>query len=254
LPFPSLKRLHVGKSYTAPSPPQVASYLRIDLDAPQLYQLSYYFHAILPPALSRLTRLSISKSDFRSIEPPIIQNQIELPELLELQIAKCEPGPILCALSTPALQVLIFYSEFTSDEPPEELPEYPHLRDLQWSDVGGDPTFNLVFRHCPNLTRYANYVVEREKKVYHGMTDGPTIFHGPGRMNSIEWPRLEEVLFDCASCVDLLALMDLVPTIKRIRILKDPCEFGDVNVEKERLVELREKVEVALWLDAWTDV
>ncbi|KIO21464.1 hypothetical protein M407DRAFT_245457 [Tulasnella calospora MUT 4182] len=86
------------------------------------------------------------------------------------------------------------------------------------------------------------------------MTAAPSIFTRSGGFDSIKWPSLEEVLFDCAYCADLLALVDLVPSIKRIRILKNPCELGDKDVERERLVKLREKIDVALWLDPWKDV
>ncbi|KAG8894164.1 hypothetical protein FRC00_009404 [Tulasnella sp. 408] len=254
LSLSSLKRLYIGKLDIADALPETddSSLLQINLDAPHLDELFYHFHAIFPTSPSRLTLLSISRSSFSFVDPPFSRGQIELPELLELRIAKCAPGPILFVLSTPILQILIFHSSYTSVDEPEELPEYPHLRDLQWADEGPDPTFDLVFRRCPNLTRYANFVVGREKKISHGMTDGPTLIEGPGGINSVQWPRLEEVLFDCVSGADLLALVNLVPTIKRIRILKDPCEFGDAETEKELLGELRRKVDVAPWLDPWS--
>ncbi|KIO21472.1 hypothetical protein M407DRAFT_28927 [Tulasnella calospora MUT 4182] len=257
-PFPSLKRLYMAKILLDTSVSQMDNHLQVDLDAPELCQLFYHFPIILSPISpppSRLTLLSISGSDFGRMEPHIFLRQIELPELLELRIARCDPSPILSTLTTPALQVLIFHSEAAfSSELSEELPEYPHLRDLQWSDVGPDATFEVVFQRCPSLTCYSNYVVGREGELdVDSMTEVPSIFEMPGGIESIKWPSLEEVLFDCTSCVDLLALVDLVPTIKRIRILKDPCVFRDRNVEKELLVKLREKIDVALWLDPWKD-
>ncbi|KAG8929268.1 hypothetical protein FRC01_004615, partial [Tulasnella sp. 417] len=185
---------------------------------------------------------------------PIGQSQIELPELLELRITNCKPGPVLSTFSTPALRALVIYALEMSGESPEDLPEYPHLRDLQWFDVGNDPAFKLVFRRCPNLTRYANYVVGLENEInLNDLTEGPTILERPGGINSIEWPKLEEVLLDCAYCGDLIALADLVPTIKRMRILKNPCEFGDKSIETELLVQLRQKVDIAIGIDSWTD-
>ncbi|KAG9039873.1 hypothetical protein FS837_000892 [Tulasnella sp. UAMH 9824] len=254
LPFLSLKRLYIGKLDIADTLPETddSHLLQIDLDAPHLDQLLYPFHAIFPATPSRLTLLSISKSNFSLMNPPFSWGQIELPELLELRIAKCKPGPILFALSTPLLQVLIFHSNEVHNDNSMELPEYPYLRDLQWADNGHDPTFELIFQRCPNLTRYANFAIGRENKISHGMTDGPTILEGPGGINSIEWPRLEEVLFDCVSCFHLLALVKLVPTIKRIRVIKDPYEFGDMETEKKLLDELRQKVDVGPWLDPWS--
>ncbi|KAG8911633.1 hypothetical protein FRC00_006138, partial [Tulasnella sp. 408] len=252
LPFSSLKRLYIGKLYVNSS--LMNDPIRINLDAPHLDQLSYHFHIILPPTLSRLTWLSITKSHFSGIQPPIGHGQIELPNLLELRIAKCNPRFILSAFSTPVLQVLIIRSDHPYDEPPVELPDYPYLRDLQWSDVGHDATLGHVLQHAPNLTRYANYVVGKENKLDLGlMTDPPSILARAERIDSIKWPSLEEVLLDCAYCDHLLKLVNLVPTIKRIRILKDPSDFGDPIIETKLLADLKERVDVALWLDPWKD-
>ncbi|KAG8924780.1 hypothetical protein FRC01_011059 [Tulasnella sp. 417] len=254
LPFLSLKRLHLGRLYFTLTTLGWSDPFQINLNAPHLHQLSYHFQLIIPSTPSRLTFLSISGSDFSLIKLPIGQSQIELPELLELRITDCEPAPVLSVFSTPALQALAINADEISAEVPEDLPEYPHLRDLQWLDVGNDQTFELVFRHCPNLTRYANYVVGSENKLNpKHLTDGPTILERPGGINSIGWPKLEEVLLDCALCVDLLGLAELVPTIKRMRILKNPCEFGDKIIEAELLVQLRQKVDIAIGIDSWTD-
>ncbi|KAG8911632.1 hypothetical protein FRC00_006137 [Tulasnella sp. 408] len=190
----------------------------------------------------------------------LTQGQVQLPKLLYLRIADCEPGLLLSALSTPLLRVLVCYLEGRSIHVPEDLPEYTHLKDLQWSDVGPDPTFELVFRRCPNLTRYANYVIGKEMDLdIHLIVDAPTILTLPGGINSIKWSNLEEVLFDSTTYAALRQLVDAVPTIKRIRTLRDPVQDPlryneDVETERTYLSELREKVDVVLWLDPWTGV
>ncbi|KAG8978737.1 hypothetical protein FRC05_010011 [Tulasnella sp. 425] len=258
LPLLSLKRLQIDELTITSFPPEMEP-CRIDLDAPNLHQLSSYSHLIIPQTPSHLTFLSVSKLDLRSIEPPFDGSQIELPKLLELRITDCEPGPILSAFLTPILEVLIFRSEDASSHTPAKLPQYPHLRDLQWSDIGPDTVFELVCRCCPNLTRYTNYVVGQEAEVdFKILVDGATILEEGGASTLIKWPKLEEVMFDCATCANLSALVDAVPTIRRIRLLRDPIDSPyrhnqDVEREKEILVELRRKVDVVFLLDPWTD-
>ncbi|KAG8894260.1 hypothetical protein FRC00_009233, partial [Tulasnella sp. 408] len=170
------------------------------------------------------------------------QGQIELPELLELRIAECEPGPILLALSTPVLQILTFHWDYWITFAPEQLSQYPYLRDLQWSDLGTDAVFELVFRRRPSLTRYANYVVGRGEQIdYSWLYEAPSIVEVLRAIDSTERPRLEEMLIDYPSCVDLLALVDLVPTIKRIRVFKDPWEPGEMETGQKLLTESRQK-------------
>ncbi|KAG9039872.1 hypothetical protein FS837_000891 [Tulasnella sp. UAMH 9824] len=255
LPFLSLKRLQLDELQVDISTPEMDLPLRIDLDAPHLHQLFYHLYVIISPTPSRLSLLSISGSDDEWIEPPAVRRQIELPELVELRITESDPGSILSMFATPVLQVLIVRCEYTSNKVPGKLPEYPHLRDLQWSDVGHDATFELVLQQSPNLRRYANYVIGREENIHLGqLTDPPSVFERRGGIDSIKWPSLEEVLLDCALCDSLLKLVDLVPTIKRIRVLKDPSDLGDPITEAELLAELRQKVDFALWLYPWSNV
>ncbi|KAG8954841.1 hypothetical protein FRC04_010323 [Tulasnella sp. 424] len=257
LPLPSLKRLQMDELCVTP-PTEMDLTLRIDLDAPNLHQLSSHSHLIIPQNPSHLTFLSVSNLDLQSIEAPFDGSQIELPKLLELRITDCEPGPILSAFLTPTLEVLIFRSEDRPSRSPAELPQYSHLRDLQWSDRGRDPVFKLGFQHCPNLTRYANYAVGQETEAnIKILINGATILEAEEN-NSITWPKLEEVMFDCATCANLSVLVDAVPTIRRIRLLRDPIESPlphnqNLEREKEILVELRRKVDVVFWLDPWTD-
>ncbi|KAG8926688.1 hypothetical protein FRC01_008509 [Tulasnella sp. 417] len=260
LPLPSLQRLHIDKFHLAPPPPESWIGSRVDMDAPRLYYLSSHLHILLPQNPSHLTSLFISGVDTRTLQSTLTHGQVQLPSLLNLLIRDSEPGLILSALSTPLLQVLIYHSEDASTHLPEDLPEYSHLRDLQWSDVGADATFDLVFRRCPRLVRYANYVVDKAAELGISLlVDPPTILARPGSIDSIKWPDLQEVLFDCATYAALKALVDLVPTIKRIRTLRDPIASPmrhDEDVERERtyLSELREKVDVVVWLDPWTEM
>ncbi|KAG8929265.1 hypothetical protein FRC01_004612 [Tulasnella sp. 417] len=259
LPLPSLKRLHIDQFHLIPRPPVPWIGSRVEMDAPQLYHLSSHLHILIPQNPFHLTSLSISGVDVTIIRSILTHGQVELPNLLNLRITDSEPGLVLSALSTPLLQVLVYQSEDASTHLPEELPEYSHLRDLQWSDVGPDSTFDPLFRRCQHLARYANYVIGTEAELDISMlVDPPTILARPGGIDSIKWPDLQEVLFDCATYAALKALVDLVPTIKRIRTLRDPIASPmrhDEDVERERtyLSELREKVDVVVWLDPWTE-
>ncbi|KIO21469.1 hypothetical protein M407DRAFT_28923 [Tulasnella calospora MUT 4182] len=259
LSLPSLKRLHIDAFRLVPPRPEPWVGGRVEIDAPQLYHLSSHFHILIPHNPSQLTSLSMSGIDMLTLQSTLTQGQVQLPKLLHLRIVDCEPGLLLSTLSIPLLQVLVYHSEEPSTQPPEELPEYSHVKDLQWSDVGLDPTFDLVFRCCPNLTRYANYVIGEEMAIdINLIVDGPTILR-PGRINSITWPNLEEVLFDCATYAVIRELVDAAPTIKRIRTLRDPVVAPlrhDEDVERERtfLSELKEKADVVLWLDLWTAI
>ncbi|KAG8954838.1 hypothetical protein FRC04_010320 [Tulasnella sp. 424] len=260
LPLPLLKRLQMDDLIITHSTPEMDPTLRIDLYAPNLQQLSSHTHFVIPQTPSHLTLLSISSLDLDSIRPSFNGSRMELPRLLELRMANCEPGPILSALLTPALQVLIFQPDYAPTQVPTELPEYSHLRDLQWFDTGPEPTFELVFRRCPNITRYANYVVGQETEARADtLVDEATIFKRTGGIDSIKRPRLEEVLIDYASCASLSALVDAVPTIRRIRVLRDPIAPPhrldlDMEREKESLVELRRKVDIVFRLDPWTNM
>ncbi|KAG8954839.1 hypothetical protein FRC04_010321 [Tulasnella sp. 424] len=257
LPLSSLKRLQMDELTIANFTPEADTTLRIDIDAPTLHQLSSNIYFVIPQTPSRLTLLSIANLDLDSIRPSVNWSRTELPKLLELRMANCEPGLILSSLLTPALQALIFQG-YAPTQVPTELPEYSHLRDLQWFDTGPEPTFELVFRRCPNITRYANYVVGQETDACADvLSEEATILRRNEGIDSIRWPRLEEVLLDYAPCASLSALVDAVPTIRRIRVLRDPIapNQSDEDMEREReiLVELRRKVDVVFRLDPWTN-
>ncbi|KIO21465.1 hypothetical protein M407DRAFT_28918 [Tulasnella calospora MUT 4182] len=260
LSLPSLKRLHIDAFHLVPPRPEPWVGGRVEIDAPQLYHLSSHFHILIPHNPSQLTSLSMSGIDMLTLQSTLTRGQVQLPKLLHLRIVDCEPGLLLSTLSIPLLQVLVCHSEEPSTQPPEELPEYSHVKDLQWSDVGLDPTFDLVFQCCPNLTRYANYAIGKETTLnINLLADGPTILTRPGGINSIKWPNLEEVLFDCATYAVLRELVDAVPTIKRIRTLRDPVASPlnrgeDVEGERKFLSALREKADVVLWRDPWTAI
>ncbi|KAG8929267.1 hypothetical protein FRC01_004614 [Tulasnella sp. 417] len=136
-------------------------------------------------------------------------HQLETINIVKMpHLKNSEPGLILSALSTPLLQVLIYHSEDASTHLPKE---YSHLRDLQWSDVGPDSTFDLVFQRCPRLVRYANYVLDKVAELSASLlVDLPTMLARPGGIDSIKWPCLQEVLFDCATYAALKALVDLL--------------------------------------------
>ncbi|KIO21463.1 hypothetical protein M407DRAFT_28916 [Tulasnella calospora MUT 4182] len=160
----------------------------------------------------------------------------------------------LTSLSMSGVDMLTIQSTFAQGQ--VQLPKLLHLRIVDY--VGPDPTFDLVFQRCPNLTRYANYVIGREMELDISLLTDPTILTRPGGINSIKWPNLEEVriLFDCATYAALTVLIHAVLTIKRIRTLRDPVASplygGDIEWERKFLSELREIADVVLWLDPWT--
>ncbi|KAG8929263.1 hypothetical protein FRC01_004610 [Tulasnella sp. 417] len=257
LPLPSLKRLHIDEFDLLPSTSATWNSSRVEIDAPQLYHLSWSSDLLIPQSPSHLTSLFISEVDTPTLRSTLTHGQVQLSSLIHLRITFSEPGLILSALSTPLLQVLIYYSEDASIHIPEELPEYPHLKELQWSDVGPDPTFDLVFRCCPHLARYANYVIGKEEELdVTLLVNLPTVLTRLGGTTLIKWPALEEVLFDCATYAALKALVDVVPTIKRIRTLRDPLASPitlgtDTTRERALLSDLEEKADVVIGLDPW---
>ncbi|KAG8987266.1 hypothetical protein FRB90_003490 [Tulasnella sp. 427] len=261
--MPSLRRLHSVRLTNSPAPNDGDSHrVYIPLDTPKLCKLWIAFHFTAPQAATRLKFLSIRYMvDPAFIAPPISPGQIYLPELLELQLSSCNPGPILCVLSTPALQVLSFNSVRLWSGPSEvvaALPNFPHLRDLQWVDKGPDPIFDAVFQNSPILTRYSTYVVGSERGFFTPPENGPTILRTLDGMGSSSRPPLEEVQFKEISSAQALSLLDAVPTIKRIRILRDPVEWlverTDEAIERETalLKRLAQRVDVAIWLEPWS--
>ncbi|KAG8906651.1 hypothetical protein FRC00_012429, partial [Tulasnella sp. 408] len=68
------------------------------------------------------------------------------------------------------------------------------------------------------------------------------------------WPVLEEVSLDCASCDHVATLIRAVPSIKRVRVLRDPvlsCDTDDQEGERDKLAVIRGKVEMAIRADPW---
>ncbi|KAG8987267.1 hypothetical protein FRB90_003491 [Tulasnella sp. 427] len=265
IPMPSLKRL---QSVRLDNNPTIDDNHRlyIDMDTPRLCQLWLSFHLALPRTTAHLTFLSIqSMVGLESIVPPIGQDQINLPELLELRLAFCSPRPILCALATPALHFLSFHSTLRlpdngPSELPTRLPKYPHLQDLQWTDFGPEIISDIVFQHSPNITRYSNYAVGTENIPKVGLPDSPSILDLPSRVNPVTWPPLEEVQFHTISCEQALTFLDTLKTVKRMRILRDPVtalrgtsnETEAIDREKALLKQITERVDVAIGTDPWS--
>ncbi|KAG8987265.1 hypothetical protein FRB90_003489 [Tulasnella sp. 427] len=255
LQMPSLKRLYIEDDLIVIS--AVSSARLIMIDAPEMRQISAYRYLIFPQTPSNLTFLSISCLPSHGENSLINMRGLCLPQLLELHIFHSKPGLLLSILSMPTLRILIFHSQGAiSRHPPDTLPSFPNLRRLEWSDTGPDDhIFNLISQRCPNLTHYCNYVVGKEMELEVDLLEeGLTILEAPGGIATIPWPRLEEVAFDWVTCAQAHALLDIVPTIKRIRTLRSPIEDGDLESEsaQELLKRLKGRVDVAVGLSPWS--
>ncbi|KAG8946785.1 hypothetical protein FRC04_011441 [Tulasnella sp. 424] len=261
-PLPSLKRLHVGRLRFDPKNGYVT--LQITIDAPELRELSFERHFIFPEFPSRLTSLSITSVSNNSLGVPLTPGCLEIPLLLDLCISECNPTPFLLAFITPSLRRLVVtYDVSTIDELPPPLRAYPNLEELQWSDRGPDQTFSTLLPLCPNLTRYSNYLIGREDAIKFQYIDTPATIlsllpnDGEARATS-SWPKLEEVLLDVGRCSEITILIDAIPSIQRVRVLKSFASLEsrigeeDEKLEEEQLLpSLRQKVDLAFWLDPW---
>ncbi|KAG8909180.1 hypothetical protein FRC01_007092, partial [Tulasnella sp. 417] len=133
------------------------------VDAPQLETLSCHTHLIIPQSPTRLLSLSLNRVD---LDQPG-RRSVELPHLVELRIEDCKAGAILSTFLTPSLRRL-FVESWEISGAPVQLPRYDNLQELQWMDTGADPVFVTLFRRCPNLKRYLNYIeaddIEKDTK------------------------------------------------------------------------------------------
>ncbi|KAG8924782.1 hypothetical protein FRC01_011061 [Tulasnella sp. 417] len=111
--------------------------------------------------------------DLKNLNPPVDGLRVELEQLVELRITDCDPGAVLSTFSTPILGKLVLDNKRRSYVLPESLPEHQHLKELQWNDVGQDPTFTRFLSLCPNVTVYADYVVGLEDDIPLEIIDAP---------------------------------------------------------------------------------
>ncbi|KAG8984060.1 hypothetical protein FRB90_005592, partial [Tulasnella sp. 427] len=212
--------------------------------APSLHALSCHTHLVLPLSNDYLRYLSITSINLDSIQPPLDRSRLEFRQLVELRITGCNPGAFLAACSTPTLS----YTH------PQALPHYLHLRELQWDDRGPDPAFLMLLLRCPNLTRFANYIVGREDDVPRSALDNPPTLiqatrNAPSELGKEEalWPRLEEILLDSIIGKEVVELIDTFPSLKRIRVLLDHKTQGARQGwrEEDKLLEaLRQRLVV----------
>ncbi|KIO20996.1 hypothetical protein M407DRAFT_29383 [Tulasnella calospora MUT 4182] len=252
--FPALKNLLLSPPSFQPFVPR----LMINTESPELHTLSCFYHMIIPSQPSNLTRLTLKWFELDDIQPPLGGSQIELPNLLELCLKKCRnPLGILSALSAPALQKLTVHQTKSYIRFPPEIPPYRNLRELQWEDVLPDLALGPVLRSCPNLTRFANYIVDRRQDLQIRIREGPpcilntVIKESPGinERKDGKWPPFDELLLDSATCEELKELVKIIPTIKRIYLLKDPTKrrgLKDKKREKELLASMRHRVDVVI--------
>lgn len=192
--------------------------------------------------------------------------RVELEQLFELRITNCDSGAILSALSTPFLSKLVVDGPVAPYLVPIanlSLPQYHHLKELQWRDLGRDQTLTTLLPLCPNLTVFANYIVGLEDDISPDLVyDTATILlevpNIRGQLGEGEylWPSMAEILLDSATCTELAELVDAVPSIQRVRVLQDPttCRLSTEQARECVLLErLRERVNVALRLEPWSE-
>ncbi|KAG9047425.1 hypothetical protein FS837_002281 [Tulasnella sp. UAMH 9824] len=240
--------------------------VRRDVDAPELETLSCHTHLIVPKLPTRLSSLSLIKVDIYQYT----QRSIELPNLVDLRIQDCDAGTILSTFLTPSLRRLVVRRGDALRNPdPHQLSRYDSLQELQWADAGHDPVFTILCRLCPNLQRYFNYIrgsdIEKDIKIvdtYSPMDFNrrPTILSVfdedvlGGVNTSRNWPVLEEVSLDTASCDHVARLIKTVPSIKRVRILRNRV-LSNIGVyqerERDKLEMLRGSVKIAIGGESW---
>ncbi|KAG8932869.1 hypothetical protein FRC00_013979 [Tulasnella sp. 408] len=265
-PLPKLKLLSIS-SCLEPLINGIAGHrmsLHCAVDAPELETMLCHTHLITPSSPTRLSSLSL-------IEVNLEQrglHSVKLPHLVNLRIKNCRVLTILSTLIIPSVRRLAV-DNWLIDNAPAHLPHYNSLQELQWSDHGDDPVFVMLCRLCPNLKRYLNYVEEDsiEKDVEqaykpHARAQSPTILTvfdvdvRRGVDTYRHWPILEEVSLGRASCDHVAMLIRAVPSIKRVRVLRDPVLSGSSNDqegERDKLAVLREKVEMAIRAEPWRE-
>ncbi|KIO20981.1 hypothetical protein M407DRAFT_29368 [Tulasnella calospora MUT 4182] len=243
-PLPRLKQLHIQAGLFGGNTSWSEDKLPLELDTPNLDEISAHRHLILPRTPSSLLCLSLFDVHLAQIQPPI-----ELHGLLELRLTRCDLRILLPTFFTPSLRILVIQDSETPAGAFDNVPIYHNLQELQWSDKGPDRNFEAMLLHCPNITIYSNYTrVEEAELDVRGITVGPTILT---ERSTIPWPKVEEVRFDAASCDDIQKALEIMPTIKRLRVLRDPIERLALEPENQRreeglLAKLREKVEIII--------
>ncbi|KAG8918862.1 hypothetical protein FRC01_001619, partial [Tulasnella sp. 417] len=222
-----------------------------------LRRMSCENHFVVPQSASRLTHLSLYKVRSGNLDPPLSSISVELPRLLELRLFSCEPGEILPTLSTPALQTLVAYNNWTGVRFRSKPPLYTELRELQWSDVGPEPCFQDILELSPNLTRYSNYVLGKEDELDLWAIDDPATILGivsQGLESKNVCSVLREVSLDVASGQEIDRLVTAVPSIQLLRVLRDPREGSDSEekqTETSMLEELKRKVDWEMGRGPW---
>ncbi|KAG9030635.1 hypothetical protein FS837_003222 [Tulasnella sp. UAMH 9824] len=237
-----------------------------DVEAPGLETLSCHTHFIIPKSPARLSSLSLTRVDVDKLG----RRSVELPYLVNLRIENCEVGNTLSFLVIPSLRRLVIGKwDWDTRRAPAQLPRYDSLEELQWHDTGEDPVFVQLCRLCPNLKRYWNYIegdsIQKVIKRMDKESIGPqiprlmifTVFDEDvlrGVKAYRHWPVLEEVSLTRASCDHVATLIKAVPSIRRVRVLRDPVMFyngSDRKGEKNKVAVLRGKVEMVCGAEPW---
>ncbi|KAG8946376.1 hypothetical protein FRC00_009631 [Tulasnella sp. 408] len=262
-PLPSLKRLNVDRFKISYTGYWWSDQLRITIDSPQLEELSCHYHFIIPQSPLHLTSISLSSVD--SPTDSFTPKNIDLPLLLDLRLTKCNVATLLSAFVTPSLRRLFVDENGWRISTAPSLRPYPKLEELQWNDEGPDPTFSALLPLCPNLIRYSKYQVGGEENPGFQEIETPATIlgvlahesgdnHGP---SASSWPKLEEVLLDAGKCDDVFALLDAIPSIKRVRILQSSTERSDEETQKREadlFLSLRKLVDIVFGLDSWGSI
>ncbi|KAG8897510.1 hypothetical protein FRC00_004165 [Tulasnella sp. 408] len=233
-----------------------------DVDAPKLETLSCHTHFIIPESPTRLSSLSLTRVGISQLGG----RSFELPHLVDLKIDNCDAGTILSSFVVPSLRRLVLGNrDWNIRNTPVQLPRYDSLQELQWLDTSRDPVFVWqLCRLCPNLKRYCNYiegdsvqkVVEKLDHIAFGeKIQRPMIFMAfdedvlGGVKAYRHWPVLEEVSLIDASRDHVTTLIKAVPSIKRVRVLRDRTQFR--KGEREKPAALWGKVEIAIRDKPW---
>ncbi|KAG9047429.1 hypothetical protein FS837_002285 [Tulasnella sp. UAMH 9824] len=235
-----------------------------DVEAPELETLSCHTHIIFPESPTRLSSLSLTRVDIDELG----RRSVELPNLVDLKIENCDVGSILSSFVIPSLRRLVVgkwgWDSRNIRSTPAQLPRYDSLEELQWHDIGEDPVFVQLCRLCLNLKRYCNYIegdsIQKVVKELDHIAFGEdiprpmifTVFDEDvlGGANAYRhWPVLEEVSLIDASRDHVATLIKAVPSIKRVRVLRDRGQF--YRRKRDKLAELWGKVEIAIRDKPW---
>lgn len=258
---PTLKRLSVGKFVNFAYPRSLP--IEISVDAPELQSLSCHFHLVFPVSPLLLTSLSLTAIETYHLDSFLSSGCIHLPRLLDLHLrVSSDAGQFLSVLSTPSLQKLTVLEETPSIVDPGPISQYPLLEELQWSDTVYTPTLFMVLARCPNLIRFDNYLaVEEGSMDFHFISSPVAIISllenndEPQKALRDMLPKLEEVRLAIATCEEIDALVRVIPSIKRIHILKshrESEEVEDLQAKAQLLSSLSEKVEFTFGVDLWS--